>query len=449
MAHALDELKVEVTEIKPYVKKLTVEIPNRIVVLEYDKAFKEVRKTAKIQGFRPGHVPIKMLEKMYSKAILADIGNKLINDGVEAAITKEELDIISRPTIEDAKEVEMDKPISFTAVVETMPETALPDYTGWEFTKEKVKIDDDMVDGFCTEIQERKAVMTPVEDRPSKEGDFVFIDYTGTVEGKEVEELGGKNKQVLVSHDDYYMLFEFQKELAGMNKGDEKEFTIKLPKQYPNPSLAEKDALFKVKMNIIKEKGVPELTDELIASSTVFKTVEEFQKRTREAAERNADEQSEKNLRQKIMERFEKEIKLELPPSMVQKYADQSKKRIIDQNSKKSGVDVTTLPDFDSKALNEMCQKEGEKNALEEIILSNVSKREKLKADPEKIKAQLKELSEYMVEKGEKPDQQFWQMSYAAAHYNVFMDTVYEFIISKVKIEDKWIENKKVKKEKT
>jgi len=320
LAEALDDIKVEITEVQPCVKKLAIEIPEKAVAEESEKALKEVMKKAKVQGFRKGHVPPAVIKRLYGKTVLHDIGRQLINDGMEKALSDHDINVFGNPAIENVN-IEEGKPLSFTAQVETIPTVEFPDISGWEFRRETVKVDDKRVEGVIDRLREMKAEMVPVEDRAVKNGDYVFLDYTGTLDGKEIESLCSKNQQLAVTDDEKYMLHDFTKKIIGMKKGEEANFSITLPKQYPDPELAEKKVDFRVKVNTLKEKRLPELTDEFVASETSYKTVEELRKGIRESEERREKNSVQTKLKKDIMDKLKAETKFDLPPKMIEQYS--------------------------------------------------------------------------------------------------------------------------------
>lgn len=434
---AVKDLKVEITEVQPCVKKLSIEIPETAVAQKSESALKDVRKNASIQGFRKGHVPKELLKKMYGKSVLHDIGTQLINDGMEQALTENKISIIGRPAIDDVK-IEEGKPISFTATVETMPKIDLPAYSEWSFTREIRKVDDKTIDAFIEHIREMKGEMAPAEDRPIKKDDYVFLDFVGTIDGKEVESLTGKNQHLVIKDDEKALLADFNRKLIGMKKGDESEFTIKLPKQYPDAALAEKEVSFKVKINTIKEKNLPELTDEFVVAETSFKTVKEFREKIRESEEKRARDEAENKLRESIVDKLKTDIKFDLPPTMITEYSQQYANDVIGQ-AKKDGVDITAKADFDKEAFEKRCAKEGESRAREYVILDNLTRQEKIKPEQEKVKKQMEALAEYMKVNKPNATQEEWNNAIKEISFSGFIDSAYSFLVSKVKIEDKYV----------
>jgi len=434
---AVKDIKVEITEIQPCVKKLSIEIPESAVAQKSESALKDIRKNARVQGFRKGHVPKEIVKKMYGKSVLHDVGRQLINDGTDQVLNENEISVFGQPAIDDIR-IEEGKPISFTATVETMPKISLPDYSRWSFTREIRKVEDKDIDAIIDRIREMKAEMAPAEDRPIKRDDFVFLDFTGTIDGKEVESLTGKNQQMLIKDDDMALLADFNRKLIGMKKDEESEFTVAMPKQYPEPSLAEKEVSFKVKINTIKEKKLPDFTDEFVAAETSFKTVGEFMAKIGENEEKRAHNEAEGKLRKSIMEKLKAEVKFDLPPKMIAEYSQQYASEVIGQ-AKREGVDITAQADFDKEAFEKKCASEGESRAREYVILDSLARREKIKPNEEKVKKQMESFGEYMKTNRPNAGREEWNNAIKEISFSAFIDSVYSFLASKVKIEDKYV----------
>lgn len=432
---ALDGLKVEITEVQPCVKKLAIEIPEAAVTQKSEKALNDVRKKASVQGFRKGHVPKAILKRLYGKSVLHDISRQLINDGMDKALSDSKLNVLGQPSIEDVT-IEEGKPISFTATVETMPTITLPDYTSWGFTRKVRKVDDKTIDSFIDHIREMRAEMVPAEERPIKNDDYIFLDFTGTLDGKELESLTGKNRQLQVTGDDKYVLAEFNRKLIGMKKGEEAEFDIKLPKHYPDPALAEKKVSFKVKINTIKEKKLPELTDEFVSTETSYKNVADFRAKIKESEEKRAVDESDAELRKNIMDKLIAETSFDLPPKMVTDYAQRYADEVIGE-SKRNGADITLQPNFDQEDFDKKCMVRGESRAREYVILEDLARREKIKPDEEKLTKRMTDFGEYMKKNKPNASKEEWQNGLNNISFTAFIDSVFDFLLSRVKINDK------------
>ena len=441
-----EEIKVETTDVQPCVKKLNIEIPQTLVAKEYDKALNSIRKTAAVQGFRKGKAPKAVLEKLYSQSLLLEVGQKMISDSYEIAVTDNKVRVFGDPAIENVV-VEQGKPISYSATVETIPDVELPDYSKWSFEKKIERLDESEVDKPIQETLEQFAELVPADENPVKEGDFVIANYSAKMNGKEMENMTGENREMIIDTQEGNLLASFFGEIIGMKKDEEKEFTITLPKQFPDPEMADKEAEFKVKLLSIKEKKMPELNDEFVSSNTSFKTVEEMRESIRHNQTENLKRKAEEALRMEVIDKFIKDTNFDLPPNMVAEYANMHANRVMER-AKWSGIDIEKSPGFKKDEFEKACIAEGERLAREDVIISAISEKADVKPDPKEIMKVQKEYLQMIERQGEsaKNIENTKRRALSLAVKEVQTGTVYKFLFSKINITEKTVDNNKEKK---
>jgi len=446
---AVADLKVESTDVQPCVKKLKIEIPENLVAKEYEKALNKVRKGASVQGFRKGKAPREIMERLYSESILWDVGQKMISEGYERVLTDQKLKVFGDPSFDEVT-VESGKPISFCATIESVPEVSIPDLSGWSFTREVSEVDEEAINGPINNMLDQGAELVPIKERAIKEGDYAIIDYTAKIDGKEVEKLSGKNAEMVVSTEDKNLLVDFFKALKGMKRGEEKEFSITLSKQFPDPELAEKNADFHVKVIDSKEKKLPELTDDYVAANTPYEDIADMKAKIRAGLEDRTKHEGDAKLKVSILAKFIEETSFDLPPKMISEYADMHANRVRER-AKWSGVEIENTPDFDQEKFEKMCLEQGEKLAREEVIIGAMAEKETLRPEPKEIMKVQKEYVEII--KNQNPNSHDAQATKAAeqrafslAVKEVTTETVFKHIYSKVKITDKTATKTKEKK---
>ncbi|MDH5543008.1 MAG: trigger factor [Nitrospinota bacterium] len=446
MTTTAEDIKIETTDVQPCVKKLDIEIPEPLVSKEYAKALNSIRKTAAVQGFRKGKAPKEILEKLYSHSLLLEVGQKMINDSYEKAVTDKKVRVYGDPAIENVV-VEQGKPISYSATVETIPEVKLPDYSSWSFDKKIEKLDESEVEKPIQNTLEQFAELVPADENPVKEGDFIIADYSATMDGKVMENMTGENREMIIDSSEGNLLASFFEQIIGMKKGEEKEFTVKLSKQFPDPELADKEALFKVKIHSIKEKKLPELNDEFVSTNTSFKTVEEMKESIRKNQTENLKRKAEEMLRMEIVDKFIKETKFELPPNMVGEYANMHANRVRER-ARWSGIDLEKSPGFKKDEFEKACLVEGERLAREDVIISAISEQADVKPDPKEIMNVQKEYLQMIENQGSsaKNMENARRRALSLAIKEVQTGTVYKYLFSKLNITEKTVDKKKEKK---
>lgn len=434
MTTALSELKVEIADVQPCVKKLKVEIPASRVAEEAEKKWRDVARTAKVQGFRPGKAPRPVLEKMYGVQVLGEVGEKLIHQSYEDAVTEHKLEVFGRPSFEEVK-VEKGKPLTYSAVIEIFPQVDVPSCGGWAFDREIRKVEDKEIEAVFNQLRDTHAELVPVEGRGVKDGDFVFMDYTAVVDGKEEPKLSGKGQQMIINTVEETLFVEFHRNVAGMKTGEEKEFTMSVSKQYPDPALADKQAAFKVKVTAVKEKKLPELNDEFVAAHTPHTGVEEMRKELRARAEEREKQRADDGVRRSVMKKFRESASFPLPPKMLAQYGEMYANRLI-QQTREWGLDLTAQPDFDREKFKQSSLEKGEEWARDEVIIENIAKAGGLQPDEAALERLQGEYAEYL-----KSDDR--DTRYNAAVFTVkeaLRESVFKFIYGKITINDKIVE---------
>ena len=267
------------------------------------KSYNKNKKNISIQGFRKGKAPRKMVEKLYGPEVFyEDAANFAIPDAYEEAAKESGLEIVSRPEI-DVVEIEKGKDFVFTATVAVKPEVTLGEYKGVEVPKSETEVTDEEVEAELKKEQEKNSRTITVEDRAAQNGDTATIDFEGFVDGEAFE--GGKGTDYPLTLGSGSFIPGFEDQLVGLSKGDSTDVEVTFPEDYFVKDLAGKEAIFKVNIQDVKRKELPELNDEYVASKTDFKTVEElranYKERMQKAAEAFDKKHSIKREEEKIL----------------------------------------------------------------------------------------------------------------------------------------------------
>ena len=283
-----------------------------------EKSYRKNVRNINIQGFRQGKAPRKIIEKLYGPEIFYDDAmNECIPDAYEAAVAEAGLKVVSQPSI---TEVDVkDGEFLFTAVVFVKPEVSVKDYKGIEAEKEEVAVSAEDVEAELARMQTRNARQVSVE-REAKKGDVVNLDFEGFVDGVAFE--GGKGEKFDLELGSGMFIPGFEEQLEGKNVGDECDVNVTFPEEYNEKSLAGKPAVFKCKINEIKENQKPELGDEFAKDVSEFDTIAELkadiEKKMVESKQSSADTAFQERVMDKVIENMEAEI----PDAMVETQLD-------------------------------------------------------------------------------------------------------------------------------
>ena len=243
-------------------KRVSVELTTDEVDSAFKAALQNLQKKAKVQGFRPGKAPLNIIKKMYGGSVLAEVGDKLINTHMFAALTEQEIRPISSPVIETADTPEEGKPFTFKALVDIMPVLEFDDYKGLTVKADAYEVVEDMIGKEIKQLQRRQAQTTSVDDKDAKAeaGHMATISHEATLDGEKLAQMDIKDMPVALGEGE---LFEgLEKQIIGMKQGDSKNADVSLPKDFGDAELAGKTLNFKIDLSELKNLVLPEVNDE-------------------------------------------------------------------------------------------------------------------------------------------------------------------------------------------
>ena len=267
-------MSVKVEKLEHNMAKLTIEVPTEELEKAVEKVYQSQKKNISIPGFRKGKVPRTMVEKMYGAEVFyQDAANEIIPDAYEAALKEVEEEIVSMPEV-DVVQMKKGEPFVFTAEVALKPEVKLGQYKGVEVDKIDVTVSDEEVEAEIEKEREKNARTVEVTDRAVKDGDTVSLDFEGFVDGVAFE--GGKGENYPLTIGSGAFIPGFEEQLVGTEIGADVEVNVTFPEDYQADNLAGKAAVFKCKVNEIKEKQLPEVDDEFASEVSAFDTLEAY-----------------------------------------------------------------------------------------------------------------------------------------------------------------------------
>ncbi len=383
-------MKVQVEEISPIKKKLTIEVEAEQAGKEWDSVAKTFNKKAKLKGFRPGKIPVTILTKFYGPQIEEEAVSRIINQTYPEALKETGVMPVDMPEL-DYPALDKTVPFIYRATVEQKPEIKISEYKGLELKKKEVNITEEDVEKRLSAIRlSHGELVTLTEDRPLKNGDFAVIDYRSFMDGSEVP--GGSAQNFDLEVGAGYFNTEFEKELPGMPKGEKKEFDIDFPADYGNPALAGKKLHYEVDLKEIKERHLPELDDSFAQSlGKEFSTVEDLRKKIREDLEKEESRKSENQLREDLLENLISKSEFELPEALVKREIRQMMLR-IEQDLSRQGLSFEKAG-LDPARLMERFQAPAQKLARKKLILEKIAQLESLTVSQEEIEKELERIA--------------------------------------------------------
>ena len=386
-------MSVKVENLEHNMAKLTIEVSAEELEKALNTAYNKQKRQISVPGFRKGKVPRAMIEKMYGAEIFyEDAANELMQQTYPSAVDESGVDIVSRPTV-DVVQIEKGKPFIYTAEVATRPEVTLGKYMGVTVTKIDTSVTEDEVEAELENQRNTNARTVTVTDRPVKEGDTAVIDFEGFVDGVAFD--GGKAENHSLEIGSHSFIDTFEDQLVGKNAGDEVEVNVTFPEQYQAADLAGKPAVFKVKINEIKVKELPELNDEFAQDvagvDTLAEYKEELKKNLTEKKENEAKKTKEDEAIQKIIDKS----KMDLPEAMIDTQCETMVNEFA-QRIAQSGLSMDQYLQFSGMTvdqLKEQVRPEAETRIKSSLVLEQIAKEENIEVSDEDINAEIEKMA--------------------------------------------------------
>ena len=369
---------------------LKITLPAEEVNKGFKKAVAKIAGQVNIPGFRKGKAPRNIIEMHYGKEAVKQEAFELVaNQCYTEALEQEKLIPVSDPKVEDSV-FEENKDMELTIKVTLKPEVKLGDYKELHVEKEAVEVTDEAVEEQVQGLRSRHAKMVEAEEGAVIEkGDFAIIDFAGTVDGEPFSGGEGKGYPLEVGSNSFIPGFEDQ--LVGLKKGDSTDVDVTFPKEYFVKELAGKQAIFKVNVQDVKRKELPELTDEYVAANSDCKTVEElrasYKERMQKAAENNAQIAYEKALIDLAVANAEFEVPEIMIEDRVTQMIDEmrmsleARKLTLEQYMQYSGIDMKQLRERQHDAAVE--------NVKTDLVLDAIAKAENIQVSMEDVDSEL------------------------------------------------------------
>jgi trigger factor len=308
---------VNVENLSPVKKKLSVEIPPERVTQEIEKVYEEIKRTVSIKGFRKGKVPRAIIEKHYSERMEADALKNLINDTYFKALIDKKILPVSAPEFE-SDPLKAGEPFKYVVSFETAPEIDVKEYQGIHVEKRKLVADEKAIEARLVELQEGMSQLKTVEDpRPAKDGDFVSIDFKGFLDGVPFER--GEAQDYLLQLGSNNFIPGFEEQIVGMSSGETQEVKVTFPADYGNAELAGKDVTFDVTLKELKAKELPPLDDDFAKQFGTFENIGELKSRIAEVFEKEEAQKIDNELRDTLVKALIEKHEFEVPEAMVEK----------------------------------------------------------------------------------------------------------------------------------
>lgn len=383
-------MKTSLEEINTVKKKLSVEIESQEVDKKLNEAYRDLKKKAKIPGFRQGKVPRNILERHFQDQVADDVIRALINETFPKAIDEMKTFPLGAPLLEKDS-LKKGENFKYSAVMEVKPQFDVSDYMGLEIEKEKCSVTDDDIEAQLDQIRKAGGKMNALEeDRAVLKDDYVVLDYEAFEDGTPLEEIKTSNFLLKVGSGDFHPKFE--EGLIGLNKEEEKEIEVDFEDGFYHSMLSGKKIRFNVKITDIKQLVLPELDDEFAKGlGADFDNLEDLKKKIRETTVTQEEERTEKEMKQRLLHKIAATLDFELPQILIENEIDYAVES-VKQNLARSGADLGKAGLSEEKLRSDF-KPAAETRVREMLVLEEITKKEDIAINEEELAEGFKDLA--------------------------------------------------------
>jgi trigger factor len=380
---------VDVSETK---KDLVIEIEAGQVDEEINRVTRDIARTARIPGFRPGKVPAGVVKQRFRDQILHEVAHDVVPRAVEDALREHGVEPIETPQVKGV-DVREGQPLKFTASFETVPPVDPGQYEDIQLRRYPATVEDDAVDQALERLRQRAARYEPIEDRGLEPGDTAAVD----LERRAIEADGApgpteKHENVAVELGASVNPPGFDEQLAGLKAGDQRTFRSHYPDDYAVEELRSKDVEYSITVRALRRRVVPALDDDLAKEVSDAETLDKLREQVREGLGREAAREAERHLRSDLLKAIGAKVTFALPEVLVERDIDRRMQDFIRQlfeeriDPRKAGID------WEAFRKEQREPAEGAVRAI--IVLDEVARRERLQVSDEDLDREIAGMAE-------------------------------------------------------
>jgi len=366
-------------------RKIKIQVPSEQIDSAVQERLKSLAKTARINGFRPGKVPLQVVRKRFGGQVRQEVLGDVINKSYQEALEQENYRPAGMPAIEPVRDADSsDETFSYHATFEVYPEIEISDLSNASIDKTIASVAATDVDEMIETLRKQKTEWEEV-DRPAENDDQVTMDFTGSVDGEEFA--GGASKDAPLVLGSGSMIPGFEEQLLGSIKGDEKTITVNFPDDYRATELAGKEASFEVSVHAVKESSLPEVNDEFAQAFGVEEGgVEALRADIQKNMERELGQALENRNKQAVMEVLLEKNSFDVPASMIKEEVERLRQQIVEQMKGQGQTEAPALGD-------ELFKGDAERRVKLGLLIAEIIKKNEIKPDPDKVKSTIESIA--------------------------------------------------------
>ena len=364
-------------------RKMTIAVPSVQVDSAVNARLQEAAKSVRLNGFRKGKIPFKVIKSKFGKGVRQEVVGELMSQTYYDAINQESLKPAGQPKIEPTN-IEEGKDLEFVATFEVYPEIILPDFSKLEVERLNADINDTDIDEMIETLRQQRQTWEVIE-REAADQDMTNIDYLGKKDGEEFEGGAAQGANLVLGSE--RMIPGFEAGIIGKKAGDEFTLSLKFPTEYHNDDLAGAAVEFDITLNSVSEQVLPEVNEEFYKSFGVEEGgVEAFREEVSNNMRREMKTASRNKLKTKVMDALIAAVDVTVPESLVSNEILQLKSQALQQMGGAQGADPSMLPD-------ELFKEQADRRVILGLVLGEIIGQQNLQADPAKVRESVEELA--------------------------------------------------------
>ena len=381
-------------------RTVEVEIPAGEVDREYGRIARDFQKQARIPGFRPGRAPLSLVRKRFDDKIREEVLSALLPAHLRSAFERENLEPISRPTVDDLH-FEVGEPIRFKATFEVLPTIELGDYRSIKVEPAEVSVTDEDVEKALGEIRDQRATteeVTVEEGQPAPVAEDGMLAVASSERLMDGDEEPARTDSVEIEVGNEETLPEFTAALRGAAVGEEREFDVAYPAEFPSEFFAGKTAHYKLKITGLKRRILPELNDEFArevsGGEAPVETLDALRQRLRENIEAERRHQAQHDTEEKLLDQLLEQNSFPVPNALVEQQIDSRLERSL-RSLAMQGIDPRKL-NLDWSGLRERQRESATRDVRLHLLISRIADAENVQAPEEEVDAEINRIADQM-----------------------------------------------------
>ncbi|WP_320169895.1 trigger factor [Maridesulfovibrio sp.] len=379
-----------IEEISPVEREIKVSVSAEEVGAALDATIAMYKVQTPVKGFRKGKVPASVIQSKYKKQIISEATTDLINYQINEILNGQSFVPVSKIDV-DSKELVRGEDFNYVIKFEIVPEFETPVYLGLKVDEERAEVADSELTEVETRLLQSMAKIAPIDDdRPAKDGELASVTFSTEIDGEPVPGIQADNFDLPIGEG--HSLKEFEDFVKTLKAGESGETDITFPEDFINTDLAGKTATMKVTVHAVKERKLPELTDDVVKKAGGFESVEKMREVIKQSYMANRKQLCKSAAQTKLIKGIAEELDFQLPPSLLEDRLDRMVQDVVSR-TERSGKSFESL----GKSIEELREEQrpmAEESVRTEIFLLTVAKREELTVEPHEVEGALYQIAQ-------------------------------------------------------